>query len=56
MYEVSSLEAYKKAYFEIYKEQRRKSFFSHLIIYILVRDYLYTKSDNSPTVKNKPRN
>ena len=31
-----TLEGYKKAYFEVYKEQRKKSFFFHLAIYILV--------------------
>lgn len=31
-----TLKEYKKAYFEVYKEQRRKSFFMHLGIYILV--------------------
>jgi uncharacterized membrane protein YhaH (DUF805 family) len=36
MTEEITLEEYKKAYFEVYKEQRRKSFFMHLAIYILV--------------------
>lgn len=36
MSEEITLEEYKKAYFEVYKEQRRKSFFLHLTIYILV--------------------
>ncbi|MBM4240356.1 MAG: 2TM domain-containing protein [Euryarchaeota archaeon] len=36
MSEEITLEEYKKAFFEVYKEQRRKSFFLHLTIYILV--------------------
>ena len=36
MTEEITLEEYKKAYFEVYKETRRKSFFMHLAIYILV--------------------
>lgn len=31
-----TLEEYKKAHFEVYKEHRRKSFFMHLTIYIMV--------------------
>ena len=36
MTEETTLEEYKEVYFEVYKEQRRKSFFLHLAIYILV--------------------
>ncbi len=36
MSEGITLEEYKKAYFEVYKEQRKKGFFLHLSIYILV--------------------
>jgi len=36
MSEVITLEEYKNAYFEVYRNQRRKSFFLHLTIYILI--------------------
>lgn len=36
MSEEITLEEYKEVYFEVYKERRRKSFFSHLSIYIVV--------------------
>jgi uncharacterized membrane protein (DUF485 family) len=36
MSEGITLEEYKNAYFEVYTKQRKKSFFLHLTIYILV--------------------
>ena len=36
MSEENTLEEYKKVYFEVYKEKRKKSFFLHLIIYFFV--------------------
>lgn len=36
MTEEFTLEEYEEVYFEVYKEQRRRGFFLHLAIYILV--------------------
>ena len=54
MTEEITLEEYKKAYFEVYKEQRRKSFFMHLAIYILVNtvssviNFIFTQRSLGP--------